>query len=247
LGATAIAPKDQAVLIFIPAGEFEMGSNDNDPEAAESEKPRHKINLVSYWIDKTEITNRLYQLCMEAGACTKLTNTHSALREDYFVNVAYAEHPVIWVKWEQAEAYCKWAGRRLPTEREWEKAARGTDGRLYPWGSEPPNNTLLNYNLAVGDTVKVGSYPTGASPYGVLDMSGNVVEWVSDFYYPSYFPLIYNPTVPPPPLGTSVHSLRSSSWAAPKSEARVTVRHFTNRSDGTYNNVGFRCAATEKP
>ncbi len=246
IGSTAISKKDNMSLVFVPAGEFEMGSNDNDAEASGSEKPRHKVKLPDYWIDKTEVTNGQYQLCIEAGGCSKLGNTTSPTRPDYFTNVIYADYPVIWVSWDQASAYCKWAGRRLPSENEWEKAARGVDVRLYPWGNDPPNNTLLNYDLLVGDTTKVGSYPNGASPYSALDMSGNVIEWVEDFYYSSYFPLLYNPTVPPP-LSVGIHTLRSSSWAAIKAEVRVAVRHFNNRPDGTYNNVGFRCASTDRP
>ena len=246
IGSTAISKKDNASSVFVPAGEFEMGSNDNDLEASDSEKPRHKVKLPDYWIDKTEVTNKQYQLCIEAGGCSKLSITSSPTRPDYFTNVIYADYPVIWVSWDQASAYCKWAGRRLPSENEWEKAARGVDVRLYPWGNDPPNNTLLNYDLLVGDTTKVGSYPNGASPYSALDMSGNVIEWVEDFYYSSYFPLLYNPTVPPPLL-VGIHALRSSSWAARKAEVRVAVRHFSHRPDGTYNNVGFRCASSERP
>jgi formylglycine-generating enzyme required for sulfatase activity len=246
IGSTALYKKDSMSSVFVPAGEFEMGSNDNDTEASDSEKPRHKVKLPDYWIDKTEVTNKQYQLCLEAGGCSKLGNTSSPTRPDYFTNVIYADYPVIWVSWDQASAYCKWAGRRLPRENEWEKAARGADARLYPWGNDVPNNTLLNYDLLVGDTTKVGSYPNGASPYSALDMSGNVIEWVEDFYYSSYFPLLYNPTVPPP-LSVGIHALRSSSWAARKAEVRVAVRHFNNRPDGIYNNVGFRCASSERP
>ncbi|MBI5350813.1 MAG: SUMF1/EgtB/PvdO family nonheme iron enzyme [Chloroflexi bacterium] len=246
IGSTAISKKDNMPLVFVPAGEFEMGSNDNDLEASDSEKPRHKVKLPDYWIDKTEVTNQQYQLCVEAGGCSKLSITSSPTRPDYYVNVVYADYPLIWLSWDQASAYCKWAGRRLPSENEWEKAARGVDARLYPWGNDAPNNTLLNYDLLVGDTTKVGSYPNGASPYSALDMSGNVIEWVEDFYYSSFFPLLYNPTMPPP-LSVGIHALRSSSWAARKAEVRVSVRHFNNRPDGVYNNVGFRCASSERP
>jgi serine/threonine-protein kinase len=246
IGSTIVFQKDTMVLVFVPGGEFDMGSNDNDRDAAESEKPRHKVTLPGYWIDKTEVTNRQYQLCLDSGGCTKLNNVSSPTRPDYFASAAYADYPVIWVSWDQANAYCKWAGRRLPTENEWEKAARGVDARLYPWGNDAPNNTLSNYDLIIGDTTKVGSYPNGASPYGVLDMAGNVIEWVEDFYYPSYFPLLYNPTVPPPP-SAGIHALRSSSWSASKAEVRVAVRHFNNRPDGIYNNVGIRCAMSATP
>ncbi|MBI3241994.1 MAG: SUMF1/EgtB/PvdO family nonheme iron enzyme, partial [Chloroflexi bacterium] len=166
VGTTAISPVDNMVLVFVPAGEFIMGSPDDDLQAFGNEKPEHAENVAAFWLDRSEVTNAQYQLCVEAGDCAPPARTDSTTRSSYYGAPAFDDYPVIWVNWLQAGAYCEWAGRRLPTEAEWEKAARGTDGRAYPWGNQPPDNTLLNFNLASGDTTQVGAFPNGASPYG---------------------------------------------------------------------------------
>lgn len=171
-------PADEAFYVYIPGGEFAMGST---PASAVSpqEEPRHPVTVGDFWLQETETTNEQYGRCIAAGACTVPANT---LWDD----PAYADHPVINITWQQANEYATWAGGRLPTEAEWEKACRGPEGRTYPWGEEPPTEELSNYNNAVGDTTPVGSYPTGASAAGALDLSGNVWEWVSslDTAYP---------------------------------------------------------------
>ena len=167
-------------MIKIPAGPFQMGSD----KRSDDEKPVHAVTLAEFYIDKYEVTNAQYAACVQARKCTPPHDTSSSSRKDYYGNTAYQDYPVIQVDWSQAKAYCEWRGGRLPTEAEWEKAARGTDGRTYPWGNEEPNDTLLNYYGTVGDTTSVGSYPKGASPYGVMDMAGNVWEWVSSDYKP---------------------------------------------------------------
>jgi len=185
IGSTKIFEIDGMEMVFVPAGDFEMGC---DPEFIEGwfcysdQIPLHTVYLDAFWIDKYEVTNRQYALCVADRLCTGPTNYSSNTRSDYFNNPNYSNYPVINVSWEDANNYCNWAGKRLPTEAEWEKAARGEDGRVFPWGTVNINNTLLNFNQSIGDTTEVGDYPNGASPYGVLDMAGNVWEWVADWY-----------------------------------------------------------------
>jgi serine/threonine-protein kinase len=172
--APMISEKDGVTLLAVPAGEFTMGSDIGDG----SEKPAHTVYLDAYWIDETEVTNAMYAKCVDDDKCTLPDNTV------HFGNLDYAKHPVVFVDWYQANAYCSWAGRRLPTEAEWEKAARGTDARSYPWGEEI-NCDKANYNsICVDKTSPVKNYPNGVSPYGAYDMAGNVWEWVTSLYKP---------------------------------------------------------------
>jgi formylglycine-generating enzyme required for sulfatase activity len=179
---------DTSNMVYIPAGEFWFGCdplhNGGFPCPTTGSFPLQKLYLDEFYIDKTEVTNFEYAQCVNAGVCDPPVNYSSATRSSYFDNPKYADYPVIYIEWGDAQDYCVWAGKRLPLEEEWEKAARGsTDTRAYPWGDQDPNCNLANsYNnatssMCVGDTTKIGSYPAGASPYGVLDMSGNVLEW----------------------------------------------------------------------
>lgn len=180
---TWVSPVDGATLVCVPGGTFWMGAAEKDLEAKPYEKPQHEVLLDAYWIDQTEVTNRQYAQCVAAGACKPLVETRSNTRLSYYGSSLYEDYPVIYIGWEQANAYCAWAGRRLPTEAEWEKAARGPDGRTYPWGNYA-NGSYANYDYTDGggDTRRVGSYPNGASPYGALDMAGNVWEWTADWF-----------------------------------------------------------------
>ncbi len=167
-----------------------MGSADSDPNVHVDETPQHTVYLDAFWIDRTDVTNNMYASCVSTGACTapiSTTSSTSTIISSYYGNSAFDNYPVIWVTWYDATAYCKWAGRQLPTEAQWEKAARGTDGRIYPWGNTAPDDTLLNYNASIGDTTAVSSYLRGASPYGALDMAGNVWQWVNDWYSDTYY------------------------------------------------------------
>ena len=165
-----------------------MGSNPNgDSTAPYDELPQYTVYLDAYWIDQTDVTNAMYAQCGAAGNCTGPHDTSSHSRSNYYGSSQYADYPVINVDWNQTGVYCRWAGRRLLTEAEWEKAARGTDGRIYPWRNQAPDATLANNNDHVGDTPKVGSYPAGASPNGALDLAGNVSEWVADWYGDTYY------------------------------------------------------------
>ncbi len=196
---TRITTAQGVEMVLIPAGEFTMGLDDGLGD----ERPAHPVYLDDYYIDLTETTNRQYRACVEDGACEPPQRTDCCTEfpgayiawPDYFENPAFDDYPVIFLRWLDAAAYCEWRGARLPSEAEWEKAARGTDGRIYPWGNEPPAPGLLNFYWPPGTfaetplytTAPVGSYPAGASPYGVLDMAGSVYEWVQDWYAPDYY------------------------------------------------------------
>jgi len=242
------------VLVYVPAGEFKMGSaRAEDPQTLEEELPQHIVYLDAYWIDQTEVTNAQYAMCVaDAGACTMPNDRSSLTRSSYFDNNQYANYPVIFVSWSQAAAYCAWAGRRLPTEAEWEKASRGPDGRIYPWGNTF-DGIMANYcdiNCNNGwkddryddgyiDTSPVGDYPMGASVYGALDMAGNIYEWVADWYGPYSRIEQVNPTGPASGLEQII---RGGSWGDDPAHIRAAVRSHINAQDYWMNFIGFRCA-----
>ncbi|MCB0191790.1 MAG: SUMF1/EgtB/PvdO family nonheme iron enzyme [Anaerolineae bacterium] len=239
--------QDGKAMIFIPAGDFLMGSDSADLEAGDDEKPQHLVYLDDFWIDAVETTNRAYQQCVADGGCTEPKISNGIFNDETL--------PIVGIDWDQAVAYCAWAGARLPTEAEWEKAARGVDGRIYPWGNEF-DGSVLNYcdTQCVADwrdihgddgyryTAPVGSYPTGASPYGVLDMSGNVWEWTADWYAAdAYDHSVYrNPTGPETGLQKVI---RGGSWYYPSKSLRVARRH-KDVAASAYDNIGFRCAVS---
>jgi formylglycine-generating enzyme required for sulfatase activity len=196
--------------------------------------------LKAFWIDQTEVTNAMYAKCVaDGGACQEPTNTSSYTHSSYYGNSEFDNYPVLYVDWNMANTYCSWAERRLPTEAEWEKAARGTDARTYPWG-EGIDCDKANYNgSCVGDTSPVKSYPNGVSPYEAYDMAGNVWEWVSDWYGETYYqssPL----SNPLGPAGT-YRVLRGGSWNVSDSNVRSAFRY---RYDPTItdDSLGFRCS-----
>jgi formylglycine-generating enzyme required for sulfatase activity len=231
VGDTWISPKDGMVMMFVPAGKFSMGSD----SGSDDEKPIHNVTLDSYWIDKTEVTNAMYAKCMQAGECDQPSDS------TYFNNSEYADHPIVYVSWNNSQAYCDWRGdgTRLPTEAEWEKAASWDDDkkekRVYPWG-DSISCSFANYSGCIGDTAKVGNYPSGASFYGLLDMAGNVWEWVADWYdgYPGN-------TTSNSSFGTQYRVLRGGSWYDVGNYVRSSLR---GRNDPavTVNYFGFRCA-----
>ncbi|WP_455208966.1 formylglycine-generating enzyme family protein [Kaarinaea lacus] len=190
-------------MVLIPAGEFIMGSDNRLPD----EGPQHKVSLDAFFIDIYEVTNLQYKKFNDATK--RRSPTH--FRNRTFPE-GKADHPVTYVSWEDADAYCQWAGKRLPTDQEWEKAARGTDGRIFPWGNEfdaKNANTPLRWQQvgAFGDTTPVGAFEGGVSPYGVYDMSGNVWEWTASWYkaYPDN-------KVPSESYGERYKTLKGGSW-----------------------------------
>ena len=181
--------------ILIPAGAFMMGcdpENNAGVDCMPDILPLHKVELSAYYIDQYEVSNSQYARCVEARNCTKPKSLGDVEHPDYYLNPDYTDYPVVAVDWKQADAYCHWVGGRLPTEAEWEKAARGEDLRPYPWGFEPAECSRANFNSRTEGrcsqgTTPVGSYPAGASPYGVMDMAGNVWEWTNDWYDWTYY------------------------------------------------------------
>lgn len=226
--AAATPERDDVEMAAIPAGEFIMGSD--DPEADDNEKPVSKIFVGAFSIDKFEVTNARYLRCVEAGACARPVGRG-------YDDATKANLPGTIISWQQAVAYCRWAGKRLPTEAEWEKAARGTDGRRYPWG-----DSFLAEGANVGyttGTTAVGRYPKGASPYGAMDMAGNVWEWTSSLYMP--YP--YNPHDGREDLnarGSRVE--RGGSWYYAPRYARTTHRAAVGHIYRRISDLGFRCA-----
>ncbi|MBP7042697.1 MAG: SUMF1/EgtB/PvdO family nonheme iron enzyme [Chloroflexi bacterium] len=249
--------KDGMVMVFIPAGEFPMGTSDEqrtrlidehiwDKNWNESELPLHTVYLDAYWIDQTEVTNGQYALCVADGPCQEPRFLKSATRDSYFGNPEFQNYPVVYVDWTMAKAYCTWAGRRLPTEAEWEKAARGADGRLYPWGNEI-DNTRANFTGSGsegGDTTAVGSFIEGASPYGVLDMAGNVWEWVADEYAQRYYYNSPSENPPGPTLTGTRYTVRGGSWDGTVNSMRIAHRYGMEVDYTDFPTGGIRCAAS---
>jgi formylglycine-generating enzyme required for sulfatase activity len=219
-------------MVAVSAGEFGMGCNERvDNQCENDEKPYHQVYLDAFYIDKFEVTQGEYDECVRAGQC-----------KDNEKNSGFtgARQPVVGVDWNDAKNYCEWAGKRLPTEAEWEKAARGTDGRVYPWGNQTPSCSLTNLSECEGKTWEVGSNTAGASPYGALDLAGNVWEWVADWYDGNYYSSSpsRNPTGP---ASGSLRGLRGGSWYLAPEFVRASLR-LRHLPDGRYHGYGFRCA-----
>ena len=235
IGSTWLRPADNMTMMYVPAGKFTMGSDYGDSD----EQPVHAVTLDAFWIDRTEVTNEMYARCVAEGACRPPSDTSSYYLSSYYGNSQYENYPVIFVDWNQAAAYCEWAGAELPSEAQWEKAARGTDGRTYPWGNSTADSSLANYNRNVFDTTEVGKYPEGASPYGALDMAGNVWEWVDDRYDAGYYNRSPG-TNPTGPTSGDYRVLRGGSWIISEDSIRSANRN-RDDPDYTYISIGFRC------
>jgi sulfatase modifying factor 1 len=244
------ASKDGAPMVMVPAGKFPMGVPSGDRDGGRDEYPRHEVFVDTFVIDKFEVTNGRYWEFVKATGHRvpqNPTNPTRNLWEGGHITDSVAERPVINVDWFDAEAYCAWAGKRLPTEAEWEKAAKGTSDRRFPWGNVEPTAKHLNYNQRwIGEKtlMPVGSYEAGRSPYGVYDMAGNVWEWVHDWYDAHYYEKSPERN-PKGPKAGSKKVIRGAGWQ----NETPTVRIFTRvESDPTVRNesTGFRCA-TDAP
>ena len=246
--------KRKGDMVAVPAGAAFMGCNEEvDKECDDDEKPGGDVTVEAFSIDKTEVTVRQFARCVKAGQCSS-----QGLTMPYEVSVEQPEfawacnwnkrgrgnHPINCLDWFQAQAYCTWAGKRLPTEVEWEKAARGMDKRTYPWGNQgyentgqianiadetakqsQPNWTIADgYNDGFYGTAPVGTFPANASPYGAVDMVGNVWEWTADWYDKEQ----------------PHRSIRGGSWSNPSRDARTPSRG-GNVPEGRYEDVGVRC------
>jgi len=250
-GQESVNPIDDAVMVYIPAGEFIMGSDKSkDNLASDDELPQRNVYLDGYWIYKHEVTVAQYRkFCQDTGQ--QMPSAPSWGWQD--------DHPIVRVTWSDAGAYCKWASVELPTEAQWEKAARSTDGRIWPWGNEWDASKCNNIVTGPKKTTPVGSYPAGASPYGLMDMAGNLWEWCADWYDKKYYASAPDRNPPGPASGTR-RVLRGGSWGnvnpfyfrfAVRSvdlpgNFRSAVRDW-NYPDGRSSIRGFRCASLRFP
>ncbi|HKO29532.1 MAG TPA: formylglycine-generating enzyme family protein [Nitrospiraceae bacterium] len=222
-------------MVLVPAGEFTMGSPTGDTD----ERPPHQVYLDSFLIDKHEVTVGQYaEFLQQAGG--NAPSDWKAMNQ-----LSNKKRPVSNVDWADAVAYCKWTGKRLPTEAEWEKAARGTDGRLYPWGNEPPTTRHANYGQSGlnnnGALAPVGSFEEGKSPYGIYDMAGNVWEWVSDWYDHDYYKNSPQRNPEGPPTG-GFKGIRGGSWNSSPRALRSADRYWDPPTFRSQYSPGFRCA-----
>lgn len=242
-----ITGKDGAPLVLIPAGPYPMGVPQGDRDGGRDEYPRHVIDIDDFYIDKYEVTNGRYLEFVKATNHRVPQNPKNPTRnlwEGVGIPESLADRPVVNVDWADADAYCKWAGRRLPREAEWEKAAKGNNDWRFPWGNVEPTDKHLNFNQKwIGEKtlMPVGSYEKGKSPYGAYDMAGNVWEWINDWYDAKYYEKSPAKNPPGPESGTK-RVIRGAGWQ----NETPTVRIFTRvDSDPTIRNesTGFRCAA----
>ena len=246
----ATHPVDDMRMAFVPAGEFLMGSSESDLAAEPIEKPQNTIDLDGYWIDQHEVTIYQYSKCINVGVCSPSeTNISSQFR------FSFSDSPAVTgVSWEDAKTYCEWAGRRLPTEAEWEKAARGTDGRIYPWGDLDISNCVDNQIIAYSNVnyassgVRLLAYEgqnfSCAAPSGAIDMIGNAWEWVSDYFDPDYYqdlPL----QNPQGPNSGEDRVLKGGSWTTTNPNFLRVANRWNKPQNFTDTNIGFRCAMSK--
>jgi formylglycine-generating enzyme required for sulfatase activity len=225
---------DDGEELTVPATTFEMGNSVN----------AHNVTLSEFAIDRFEVTNERFRACVESGCCRPphYDGSYSG-RQPYYGNGDFDDFPVVFVTWDQAQEYCEGLGKQLPTEAQWELAARGDDGRLYPWGNDAPRDDHANFaDVRKGDTEEVGEFEDGASPYGLDDMAGNVWEWVADWYQDDY----YDDSPDEDPQGPEdgfTRVARGGSFLSSATDVSTFNRHHFVPTDA-YSNVGFRCVRT---
>jgi formylglycine-generating enzyme required for sulfatase activity len=231
----------EVTQVFVPAGSFLMGSEG----IAQSWKPVHEVTLDSFWLNRTEVTNAQYAACVDAGVCDPPDNTASDVPDDYNSDPAFAVHPVVNVTWFDADAFCRWAGGRLPTEAEWEYAARGPQSLTYPWGNAPVPCADPDYDVACdGQVAEAGSRPANASWVGAMDLVGNVWEWVNDWYDPDYY--AESPRVNP--QGPETGRERANRGATGHEEVYASAAaRYARLPDEGWELIGFRCAQSAVP
>ena len=224
--APTSAPVDDPDMVYVPGGEFAFGSEDGK----EDETPQHTVMIDGFNIDIHPVSYAEYKEFVDDTGYEPPRNW-----EDGQIPAGKEDNPVVWVSYEDAVVYCDWAGKRLPTEIEWEKAARGTDGLVYPWGDTFDSAKCNSQEAGIQDTTAVDSYPEGASPYGVLDMSGNVWEW-TDSWYQGYSGSLYSLER----YGTEYRVLRGGSWYDSSERVRTTARN-SAKPGFSFSTIGFRC------
>lgn len=251
LPAEIVSDKDGAPLVLIPEGVFPMGVPKAARDGGVDERPNHEVYLDAFYMDKYEVTNMRYlQFVTETGHRPPQhpTDPTKNLWQGNMMPETVGDLPVINVDWYDAEAYCRWAGRRLPTEAEWEKAAKGNHDWRFPWGDVEPTDRHLNFNQVwrgEATLVPVGIYEKGKSPYGVYDVAGNVWEWVADWYDPNYY--AKSPKRNPKGPSDGVYkTVRSSGWQVETPQVRIFTRIKSKPLERNHS-TGFRCAMDAKP
>lgn len=253
-GDTRVSDVDGMTMVYIPAGEFLQGAAD-DPAAADDEFPQRSVYMKAYWIDQTEVTNAMYARFLNRAGNQKeqgffwadaLSSSQDIRLADgeWVVSPGLEDHPVREVTWFGAQAYCQWAGRGLPTEAEWEKAARGTDGRIYPWGNSQPGCETANYDAGcfLRVTTVIGSWPLSHSPYDVYDMAGNVWEWTADWFQADYYVTASSLNPTGSESGTE-KVIRGGSYFPHDYAGHIRASNRESyRPTSSGPNVGFRCA-----
>ena len=232
--------KDGMELIWIEAGTYLIGAPPMDKDADEDEKPCHSRNIDGFWIDKFEVSNAQYLACVEAGFCD-FPSKNNIGKIIYYGVKEFDNYPVVSITWSQADAYCKWVGRRLPTEAEWEIAARGHKGYIYPWGNEYPNDDLVvNYSGVKNFPWPVNEGSLGKSQSGVFNLAGNISEWVEDWYFPQFYIYANNENRDGPKVG-AYKVIRGGSWMSKIIDLRASNREM-EFPDFFSEDLGFRCA-----